>query len=186
MNILQRLEQLQQSSAHPLVVAIDGGSGAGKSTLAAYIAAHLEGVDVISTEEFLAPLSEQTSQPGTEFDWRRLKEQVLLPLAKKKSIHYWRYDRQEPTMQQWIHVEPRRIVLIEGSYSSRLELASYYDVKIWIDTPEHIRLTRMVKKDGEHMRGYWQHYLPKETAHMASYLPQRYAEMIIDGMNKIE
>lgn len=181
MNILQRLAQLQQHGEHPLVVAIDGGSGAGKTTLAAHIAEQMDGVAVISTDDFLAPLAEQTSQPGTEFDWRRLKEQVLLPLAKKQPIDYWRYDRNEPTMQQWLHVTPQRIVIIEGSYSSRLELASYYDVKIWLDAPEHVRLARMVEKDGEHMRCYWQQYLPKETAYMASYLPQHYAEMVIDG-----
>lgn len=181
MDILQRLMQLHDDTTRALVVAIDGGSGAGKTSLAHYVARELDHVTIISTNDFLMPLAQQQNDVGAELDWRRLKDQVLIPLAKSKPIKYWRYDPTEPTTQQWVDVVPNGIVVIEGAYSTRLELAPYYDVKMWVEAPMRIRLERMVQKDGDNTRDYWSAYLPNEVAYMETYLPQQYADIVIDG-----
>ncbi|OCS90481.1 uridine kinase family protein [Caryophanon latum] len=185
MDILQQLKQLEDSS-RPLIIAIDGCSGAGKTTLATYIEQQLPNVTIISTEDFIVPLAQQEDTVDAALDWRRLKEQVILPLAKKKAAKYWRYDPTEPTMQQWLHIAPQGIIVIEGSFSTCLALAPYYDLKIWVETPILERYKRLVEKDGEEMKAYWQDYLPKEVYYIQTYLPHRYADVVFVGMQQQE
>lgn len=180
MDILQQLQQLDDGS-RPIIIAIDGGSGAGKTTLATYIEHQLPNVTLISTEDFIVPLAQQEDTIDAALDWRRLKDQVILPLAKKKVAKYWRYDPTEPTTQQWLQVAPQGIVIIEGSFSTCLALAPYYDLKIWVETPMMERYNRLVEKDGDEMKAYWQEYLPKEAYYIESYLPNRYADVVFAG-----
>ncbi|WP_083998389.1 uridine kinase family protein [Caryophanon tenue] len=185
MDLLQRLAACKDEQQHALIIGIDGGSGAGKTTLAEQIEQALPNVTVISTNDFIMPLSQQqdrSQQIGQEMDWQRLKKQVLIPLAHHKQAKYWCYDVTEPMQQRWNVVEPYGIVIVGGIYSTRLELAPYYDIKIWVSTPAHIRLARNIEKDGEHLRTFWeQEQLPAEQRYIEEHLPHKYAEMILDG-----
>lgn len=190
MDILQRLMTLHEGKEHAFVVGIDGGSGAGKTSLAQHLQQELPNVTIIATADFMVPLSQQAQSHykkiGGEMDWQRLKEQVLIPLAMNKAAKYWCYEPAEPMTQQWKEVPPQGIVIVEGIYSTRLELAPYYDLKIWVDAPKHIRLARNIAKDGHQTKAYWeQEQLPQEQYYIDEHLPHKYADMLLDGSTKL-
>ena len=82
------------------------------------------------------------------FEWERLIEQVLLPLSSGSDASYQRFDWTQKVPGAWISVSAsNRIVVIEGVYSLRPELRAYYDVKVWVDTDEETRASRLVARE---------------------------------------
>jgi uridine kinase len=79
-------------------------------------------------------------------------------------------------------VEPKGVVIVEGVYTSRLELAPFYDVLIWIECPREVRLARGVARDGEGARSRWeQDWMPPEDRYLQEQNPRERADVVVDG-----
>src|ERR1700693_4082676 len=131
-----------------LIVAIDGAGGAGKSTLARGIEDAFAGcVSIVRCDDFYRPLIGATlsRQEAYEhyFDWRRLCDEALTALRNGRPARYQRYDWSTDRLAEWIGVEPREIVLIEGVFSTRPELRQLIGVAIFIETPRDERIGGM-------------------------------------------
>jgi uridine kinase len=83
------------------LISIDGPGGSGKSTLAAEVADRLspERAAVVHGDDFYRPMPAEerlllSPQEGYDryFDWQRLRDQVLIPLASGTAAQYQRYD----------------------------------------------------------------------------------------------
>jgi uridine kinase len=121
-------------------------------------------------------------QIGSDFDWVRLRRQVLEPLQNDNPGHYQRYDWNTDSLAEWHNVPIGDTVIIEGNYTTRKELAAFYEVKIWIDCPRELRLLRGLERDGEKARPVWEDYwMPAEDLYLESHKPFDYADLIIDG-----
>lgn len=138
----------------PILVGIEGRSGAGKSTLAQRIEESLGNVTVVHKDDFYSSvpenrLAELSPSEGYEqyFEWQRLIEQVLLPLSSGMDASYQRFDWLKKIPGEWSSVAASSsVVVIEGVYSLRPELRAYYDVKVWVNTDEEIRASRLVAR----------------------------------------
>jgi uridine kinase len=86
-----------QAQRSTVLVGIDGGGGSEKSTFARA----LERVDpslvtVVEMDDFFRPShdrprGEGRDKPiGGDFDWQRLRDQVLVPIAEEKNSSYQR------------------------------------------------------------------------------------------------
>lgn len=81
------------------------------------------------------------------FDWQRLRDQVLVPLASGSAARYQRYDW--PTGQVAagkLYQAPRspgRASSSSRAYTARPELAGYYDLTIWVETPREVCMHRL-------------------------------------------
>jgi len=177
---------------HPtLLVAVDGAGGAGKSTLADLLAQELlqAGVpcEVIHFDDFYLPSAERqiplaAQQVGGDFDWQRLEREVLLPLRAGRSARYARYDWSMDALAEAHVVQPGQVVIVEGVYSSRLELAAHYHLAIWVDCPRNLRLARGVARDGEGHRDRWEHdWMPAEDRYVQEHRPRGRADVIFHG-----
>lgn len=137
------------------VVAIDGRSGSGKSTLAAALADRL-GACCIEGDDFYAGGISLRKDPAERLaacciDWTRQRE-VLLSLrcgqtARWRAFDWDAFDGRlvdEPTL-----ADPTGIILLEGVYSARPELADVLDLKVLIDVNETQRLARLYRREGE-------------------------------------
>jgi len=119
---------------------------------------------------------------GGNFDWPRLREQVLDPLRRGETARYDRYDWLEDDLANAHQVLPGRVVIVEGIYSSRRELAPLYDMRVWVDCPRELRLSRGLKRDGEAARGRWEDdWMPCEDRYIREHRPQEYADAIVNG-----
>ena len=120
------------------LVLIDGLGGAGKSVLAKALAGELE-APLIEGDDFYLPSTQRQHSGlgpgalGASYDWRRLEQQVLAPLALSEDARYQRYDWTHDRFSNWVMVRARGSVVVEGVYSLRTELRSYASVSTgWI------------------------------------------------------
>ena len=174
-----------------LLVAIDGPGGAGKSTLARLLKEHLKTlgwiVAVVKHDDFYLSSHQRENQQsemiGCDFDWERLRDQVLIPVREGRSAYYQRYDWGADVLAEWHTIPMSDVVLVEGVYTMRRELADLYDLKIWVECPRVIRLARGIARDGEAARAIWeQDWMPKEDDYVKTHLPHERADFSINGV----
>jgi uridine kinase len=162
-------------SGQTLFVGVDGRAGSGKSTMAAAIANVVPGAVVVSVDDFAGPLV-------PEWDWPRLREQVLDPLLAGRPGRYqrWEWNRDEPA--EWRDVPAGRLVVIEGVSATRSELAAPWALRIWVDAPRSVRLQRAVERDGAAMLTHWLNvWMPSEEAYIERDHPQAQVDLIVPG-----
>lgn len=168
-NFLEKLSRKDKT----LLIGIDGCGGAGKSTLAEQIREISADVKIVRMDDFYY---------RNDFDWQRLKRCVLKPLRQNRAAHYQRYDWQTEKLAERHKIEIGGIVVVEGVYSTRCELADFYDYKIWVECPREIRLMRGIERDGEAMRGKWENqWMPEEDFYAANDKPKERADLIVEG-----
>ncbi len=188
-NTVNCLKMLQHQKVC-LLVAIDGLGGAGKSTLARLLEVKLSTlgwvVSIVKHDDFYLPYSQRENQQagviGCDFDWERLRDQVLTPIKAGCSTHYQRYDWETDVLAEWRTISASDVVLVEGVYTMRRELTNLYDLKIWVECPRAIRLARGIARDGEKARTIWeQDWMPKEDDYIKTHLPRERADLFVNG-----
>jgi uridine kinase len=146
-----------------VIVAIDGHSAAGKSTLAAEVAGQV-GAVVIDGDDFYAGGSADewdamsaAAKADHCIDWRRQRP-ILEALARGEPATWRPYDWEandgslmtEPTV-----CPPAPVVILEGVYSARPELADLFDLRVLYDAPPDSRHRRWVEREGEGYFDEW-------------------------------
>jgi uridine kinase len=141
----------------PLVIGIAGGTGSGKTTLARRLRAEL-GEDVAMLEHDwyyldrsgLSPAEREAvnyDEPGALDN--ALLVQHLSELRSGRAVECPQYDfathtRSATTMP----IAPRRIVAVEGILLFAIpELCQAFDLRIFVDTDDDIRLLRRIQRD---------------------------------------
>jgi uridine kinase len=171
-----------------LIVGIDGAGGAGKSTLASGIRDAFAGrVAIVRCDDFYRPLiGAQYSALSPEqayenyFDWRRLRDEVVMPLRSGKRACYQRYEWSTDRLAEWIEIEPREIVLMEGVFSTRPELRPLIDVTIFIETPRDERMRRMLSRP-QGNASWMEQWMAAEDWYLEHLAPHRRADLVIEG-----
>jgi len=169
-----------------VLVGIDGRGGSGKSTLARTIAQGLRESAVVEFDDFYRPsatrLPPGDPDIGGDFEWRRLRDQVLLPLSRGEAARYQRYDWGTDSMAEWHTVPARGVVVVDGNYATREELRALYHFRIWVDAPHDVRLARGLERGGPNTRERWlDEWMPEEERYLAAQEPWRFADLIVDG-----
>lgn len=189
-NLLAHLQTLPTKQS-TLLIGVDGCGGSGKSTFATELAKACETVTIIHMDDFYLPSNmriegKANEKPvGADFDWRRLKGQVLEPLSQNQKGTYQRYDWSSDTLAEWYTAAPGGIVVIEGVYAIRRELAPLYDYKIFVHCPREIRLQRGIARDGENARYLWEKvWMVAEDKYQEEQRPFEIADLVIDGFDR--
>jgi uridine kinase len=172
-----------------LLIGVDGRGGSGKSTLARELERAAPDVTVIEFDDFYLPVRDRTArvengdaEVGGDFDWRRLREQVLAPLSNDDPAAYQRYDWPTDELAEWHEVLPGGIVIVEGNYCTRRELFDLYDFTMWVDAPHEVRLARGIDRGGEDTLERWlTQYMPEEERYLAAEDPMRRVDLVLDG-----
>jgi uridine kinase len=171
-----------------LLVGVDGPAGAGKTTFTRALAALDPGLDVIQMEDFGLPAEERDPpEPGAErvaadVDWRRLRSHVLLPLSRDQPARYQRYDAATEAMAEWRMVPVGGILIVEGRYACIKALATFYDFRVWVDSPREVRLRRAGTGD----EARWERVrLAAEEAYVAGQDPAASAHLRVDGSGAV-
>ncbi|MCC6622736.1 MAG: uridine kinase [Deltaproteobacteria bacterium] len=181
-----------------LVVGIAGGTGSGKSTLARRLARRI-GEDrcaLVSQDNYYKDLATLSAgaRARVNFDHPDSLDSALLvehvaALKQGASIVSPKYDFARHTRASGGHeVHPREVILVEGILVFVWpELVRLFDLKIFVDAPDDIRLLRRVRRDisdrGRDMDGVLSQY--QETVrpmHDAFVRPSsRSADLVVPG-----
>ncbi len=179
-----------------LLVAVDSPGGSGKSTLVSALARLDPQIVRVEMDTFSLPVDRRRQQSGeldagavaADVDWRRLRSQVLLPLARNEPARYQCYDWDADALAEWRPVAAGGIVMVEGVYSCIRQLATFYDFRIWVEAPADLRLRRGQERDRENGRApLWEAvWMRAEAAYIALQDPAAAAALVVDGSGQVE
>jgi uridine kinase len=186
--VSERIRALQHSQ-RTVLIGIDGRGGSGKSALARDLAQVFEGTTIVQFDDFYRPSDARRlrrdsndTEVGGDFDWRRVRDQVLRPLSAAKPARYQRYDWDTDSLAEWHEIRPGGSVIVEGTYAIRPELRDFYHLTVWVDAPHDIRLQRGLERDGEHARHRWlSEWMPEEDRYIEATQPKGHVDVVIDG-----
>ena len=153
----------------PFLVALDGGSGAGKSTLALLIAQELNAALIQGDDFYAAHISDaewdtRTPQQKADegIDWRRLRAEALEPLLAGKTARWHPFDFEKlrpdgtyPLSTDFVERPPAEVIVLDGAYSARPELADLIDLAVLVDVPVGVRHARLAERDPSDFSEAW-------------------------------
>jgi len=180
------------------LVAIDGVDGSGKTTFAADLAARItqRPVILIHVDDFLNPTSTRHARGRRSpegfwldsYNYRALDEYVLESLSPRGNGRY-RAASYDPATDSIIRppaasAPQDAIVLIEGMFLHRGELADRWDLSLFLDVPFAETARRMAARDGSHpdpedpsMR----RYVEGQRIYLRTARPWEHASLVIDN-----
>lgn len=136
-------------------VAIDGNCGAGKSTLASLIS-NVYHCNVFHMDHFfLRPelkTEKRLKEVGGNVDYVRFKQEVMAGLQSDCKFQYRIYDCTKMALGQPLSVTPKKLNIIEGSYSMHPTLISNYHLKIFLQINEKEQRCRIFNRNGAAMQ----------------------------------
>jgi uridine kinase len=169
------------------IIAVDGPGGSGKTTLAATVAELLDGATVVHGDDFYRPMPEHDreqldAQQGYQhyFDWQRLRDQVLAPLRAGRPARYQSFDWATEKLAGWREISPGTMVIVEGVYAGRPELAPYYHLNTYVDTPREVCLRR-IRARGQNSEVWITRWRAAEDFYLQTTWPQARAQLIVRG-----
>lgn len=175
----------------PLLVAIDGRSGTGKSTIAQDVAKKLGGVVIQSDDFYIGGPDEQwtnrTAQEKVDrvIDWKRLRNEVLEPLlaGRMASWHPFDFQTWQGLSSTTLTANPGQIIILDGIYSARPELADLIALSVLIETPNEERRARLVNREGANtMRAWHQVWDEAEDFYFTQLRPRQSYDLVIGNV----
>lgn len=143
----------------PTIIGIAGGTASGKTTIAKKLYQETKkkgSVVLIRIDDYyFGKINVPKTEDGRpNFDHPDaydvdLITQNLNDLINNKSIEKPTYDFVESARTNvYEHIEPADVIIVEGIMVFAIEkLRQYFDIKIFVDTPDDIRFIRRLKRD---------------------------------------
>ena len=169
-SILRQIECKLLNRNTPILVALDGPSGSGKSTVASLVA-ESSGAALIQSDDFFAaeiPATEWDSRSpaakaSDSIDWRRLRREALEPLLAGHAAKWHAFDFTSGVLPagayafrtDFVECKPAAVVVLDGAYSTRPELAGLVDLSVLIDAPLEVRRARLQRREEKSFLAEW-------------------------------
>lgn len=153
------LEPLAQAIAartegmdRPLIVALDGRSAAGKTMLAAALGERLDAGVIEGDDFYIGGVAVRAEPPAAMVaactDWQH--QRLVLDLLRSGREASWNafdweaFDGRERT--ELTVMSPKPIIILEGVYAARPELADLIDIAIMVRADEGVRESRLLAR----------------------------------------
>lgn len=163
-SLLQKIETISCNSTTPVYIAIDGRSGSGKSTFANKLLTSIgsELVTVIEGDTFYrggtaTQWANRSARhnAGNAIDWQKL-QQVITALKTTGQASWYAFDWHSdawdasyPPLESSPRIAiQKQLIIVEGVYSAREELACHYDYRILLDVPAPVCWQRVTAREG--------------------------------------
>ena len=154
-----------------VVVAIDGKCTSGKTTLASKLA-EIYDCNVFHMDDFFLRLEQRTperfAEVGGNVDYERFREEVLLPLKDGKAFSYLPVDCSTFTLAAPVTVTPKKLNIIEGTYSHHPYFGNPYDLKILLTVDEETQRQRILERPAFLHKRFFEEWIPMENRYFAS------------------
>ena len=175
---------LSSSPSRPILVALDGRCGSGKTTLAAQLAKAFPDSITVHTDDYYLPPADRVpgwdTIPCANMDLARLRAEVLEPARAGQPFLYKAYSCREGAYLPPVACAPRRLVLVEGSYSHHPSLAACYDLRVFVTCSKAEQARRLQAREGARYAAFVERWVPLEEAYFAKYAIEPHADLILD------
>jgi len=191
-------------TGRPTRVAVEGITASGKTTWAADLVAALEAggrpATHVSMDGFHHPAAHRRRQGPMSadgyyedaYDLPALRRCLLDPLgpggdrSMRTAVIDLASDR--PVDPSQVLVAPNGVVVVDGSFLARPEVADGWDVRVWLEVSFEVALTRGVARDAELLGGeaaarsaFTQRYHAAFRRYLAEVDPAATADVVIDN-----
>ena len=158
------------------LMCVDGPAGSGKTTLAGRLADALgDAAALVHFDELYAGWTISGAQG-------RLQAGVLGPLAEGRAGSHHRFDWATRRFgAEPVAVPVRAVLVVEGCGSSPRALDPWTSLRIWVEAPADLRLSRGLARDGSSLEPEWRRWLDTEAAEFAREGTRDRADVRLDG-----
>jgi len=189
--VVQEIRKLEKrTDKEQILIAIDGKCASGKSTLGSYLKDKWD-VNLFHMDDFFLQKHQRTeerlAEVGGNVDYERFKAEVLLPLLEGKEIAYQRFDCGSLELQGVNRMKPKRINIIEGSYSQHPYFGDVYDLKVFMEIDSNSQLSNIRKRNGEQgLSMFVERWIPKELDYFEKFDIKGKSDLVVDWAKKKE
>jgi uridine kinase len=169
-----------------IVIALSGFGGSGKSTIAKALLETLGDGEIIHLDDFIHDQLSQRSDSWEGFEWDRLVEEVLRPIAEGADVvEYGVYHWPSNKIVEKRKVALPKYIILEGVGLIRDNLKKYFDVTIWIDVPLVVATERGKRRDVEeykvpHHAELWDTiWTPNDADYFRKFVPNEKADFLL-------
>ena len=165
-----------------VIVAIDGNCTSGKTTLTAQLAEIFD-CTVFHMDDFFLRPEQRTprrfEEAGGNVDYERFREEVLLPLQAGKPFAYRPFDCSTFSLSEPVTVAPKKLVIIEGSYSLHPYFGDTYDLKILLTIDPGTQRQRVLERPAFLQERFFSLWIPMENRYLEEFQIADKADMIL-------
>ncbi|HHW01092.1 MAG TPA: hypothetical protein GXX36_16275 [Clostridiaceae bacterium] len=166
-------------------VAIDGNCGAGKTTLSLLIG-NIYDCNIFHMDDFfLTPemkTEERLNEVGGNVDYARFKNEVIDGLNSGSEFQYRKYDCKQMIFGPPISVIPKKLNIIEGSYSMHPTLVNNYDLKVFLHIDEEKQISRILNRNGPLMlKRFINEWIPMENRYFSELKIQEQCDLVFEA-----
>lgn len=177
-------ELAADKSKECILIAIDGKCASGKSTLGYYLKNEFD-ANLFHMDDFFLQKHQRTperlAEVGGNVDYERFKVEVLEPVKNSQPVEYCVFDCGKLEITESRTVEPKRINIIEGSYSQHPYFGEPYDLLIFTEIDREHQLENIRKRNGEQkLKNFVERWIPKEEAYFEKFGVKEKSDVIID------
>ena len=177
----QRIDALLNREGQ-VYVAIDGKCTSGKTTLAAKLA-QIYDCNVLHMDEFFLRPEQRTlqrfDQVGGNVDYERFWQEVLLPLKKGEAFSYRPFDCSTFTLAQPVQVQPKKLNIIEGTYSFHPYFGNAYDLRLLLTVTPEVQRQRVLQRPEFLQDRFFNVWIPMENRYFEAMQPEEMADVVI-------
>ena len=180
--IRERIRTLLAGEKPRIITAIDGRCGSGKTTLAAWLMDQFDG-NLFHMDDFYLRSEQRTperlAETGGNVDYERFREEVAAPLAAGREVLYRRFDCVSFSLEEPVLFPPKRLNVIEGSYSMHPYFGEIYDLRVFMTIDPAVQAERIRRRNGEEkLQRFLSEWIPKEETYFRKYHPEQEALVI--------
>lgn len=181
--VFAAIDEFMRSESEQFTIAVDGNSGAGKSALANLLESVYDCNVFHMDDFFLTPemrTEERLNEAGGNVDYLRFYDEVIKGLETGKEFSYRRFDCQLLEYIPAVPVKPKRLNIVEGSYSMHPKLIDHFDFKIFLQLNEAKQNRRILARNGQEMyERFINEWIPMEEKYFKELKIKEKCDLII-------
>ena len=179
---VQNAIQQLLSEKETVIVAIDGNCTSGKTTLANQLAANYD-CNVFHMDDFFLRPEQRTperfAEIGGNVDYERFNEEVLLPLKSGKPFSYRPFDCGTFQLTDPVSVSPKKLNIIEGTYSLHPYFGDIYDLKILLTISPELQRYRVLQRPTFLHKRFFEEWIPMEDKYFDGFRVQLKSDLVL-------
>ena len=179
--VMPHIDQLLTQKDRVIIV-IEGKCTSGKTTLAQRLA-EVYDCNLFHMDDFFLRPEQRTpqryAQAGGNVDYERFLEEVLLPLQSGKAFSYRPFDCKTFTLSPAVTVTPKKLTIIEGSYSMHPYFGVPYDLKILLTIDSELQQQRILERPVFLHKRFFEEWIPMENRYFDGFAIPGEADLIL-------